>query len=121
MALFFKIAIKSFSPQVYINYPFGKQKKMVKDCANITKCLARRLNKAAVKTAIKNTALAGELIDLELELIDNECKSLSRNDSGSILRCTNPADPVELKMENLKKESSQKTPLLSKLLTRIYK
>ena len=97
---------------------------MLKDCdgaAHVIKYLALGLNKTAVKTAFKNSALAYEMFDAVSELIDNECQTLCRSDSGSVLRCTTPADLVNLKLQDVKNEISLKAPLLTKLLSKICK
>ena len=69
-----------FSFYVLVNYPYVKQNKMIEDCdiTNVIKLLALGLNKPVMKTTVRNTALADELIEVTFELIDNECQLLSR-------------------------------------------
>ena len=109
--------------KVHINYPSGKQRKVLKDCdiAHVIKYLVLGMNKTAFNTAMKIEELACQLTEIVFKLIDAECQGLCKKENASILRHISPADLVELKLEKLKGELCLKAPMLTKLLSNICK
>lgn len=96
---------------------------MLKDCdiAHIIKYLVLGLSKTAFNTAMKNEELACQLAEIVFKSIDIECQGLCKKENASILRRISPADLVDLKLENLKGELCLKAPMLTKLLSIIWK
>ena len=112
-----------FFIQVNINWPSGKQKKVLRDSDNaqVIKYLALGLNRTAMKTAMKNKELARELTEIVFNKIDDECQALCKKDSTSILRNNRPAALIDFKLQDLKNEMLQKVPTLTSLLSKICK
>ena len=90
--------VSIFFFQVHINYPSGKQKKVLKDCdiAHIIKYLVLGMSKTAFNTAKKNEELACQLTEIVFKSIDTECQGLCKKENASILHRISPADLVDL-------------------------